>query len=88
MEEQTETSGPRTYIISQRIREQIDLCFVYHRPNYEQPARYEAIRAKAKEFAELIAQYCPQSREQSVAFTKVQEAMMWANASIAINEKE
>lgn len=60
--------------------------FSYHAPKEGQPARYEALRAKAREFAELIASATPASREQSVALTNVQQAVMWANAAIAINE--
>lgn len=61
--------------------------FTYHEPRADQPLRYKAIRAKAKELAETIIQNTPQSREQSVALTNVQQAVMWANAAIAINEK-
>ena len=38
-----------------------------------------------KELAYLIDDLCPKSREKSLAITKIEEAMMWANASIARN---
>lgn len=60
-----------------------DNVFTYHKPAGDQPQRYEAIRAKGKELAELINQSCPPSRERSLAFTKIEEAVMWANASIS-----
>jgi hypothetical protein len=60
--------------------------FQYHAPKANQPERYEAIRAKARELASLIQESTPQSREQSVALTNLQQAVMWANAAIAINE--
>ena len=60
--------------------------FTYHKPKADQPERYEAIRAKAKELAELIDLDCPTSREKTLAFTKLEESVMWANASIARNE--
>lgn len=66
----------------------IESVFTYHAPFGDQPARYIALRAKAKELAELVVASTPVSREQSVALTKLQESIMWANASIAINEKE
>lgn len=67
-------------------KEQIENTFTYHAPKGDQPARYEAIRAKAREFAALLAESCPESREKSLALTSLQQTTMWANASIAINE--
>ena len=60
--------------------------FTYHAPKAGQPERYQMIREKAKEFAALIEKECPPSRERSLAFTKLEESVMWANASIARNE--
>lgn len=60
--------------------------FTYHRPTASQPERYERMRAAGLEFARLIARLSPESREQSIAFTKIDEAVMWANAAIARNE--
>ena len=60
--------------------------YTYHTPKDDQPSRYTAIRAKAKELAQLIDLACPDSRERSVAFTRLEEAIFWANASIARNE--
>lgn len=66
--------------------DKIDNTFTYHAPKGDQPARYEALRSKARELARLIEASCPESREKSLAMTKLQECTMWANASIAINE--
>ena len=57
--------------------------FTYHSPKDDQPERYEMIRDKGKELAIIINHLCPESREQSLAFTKLEEAVMWANAAIA-----
>lgn len=65
---------------------QIDNAFMYHSPKDDQPARYQAIRDKAKELATLIAVSTPTSREQSLAMTNLEQAVMWANAAIARNE--
>ena len=54
--------------------------YTYHAPKGDQQERYEDIREKARELAELIERCCPDSRE------KLEEAVMWANASIARNE--
>lgn len=67
-------------------KEQVENIFTYHSPKGNQPERYEVIRGKAKEFAMLLIESCPESRERAVALTNLQQAIMWANASIAINE--
>jgi hypothetical protein len=67
-------------------RTQIENAFVYHPPKEGQPERYEQIRAKAKELALLIVDLTPASREQSLAITALEEAVMWGNAAIARNE--
>ena len=66
--------------------EQIENVFTYHRPFGNQPQRYEDIRGEARTLAMVIQRACPESREKSLAFTNLQQAVMWANASIAINE--
>lgn len=68
--------------------EVIENNFTHHKPFGNQPKRYDLIRQKAKELAQLIESVCPPSREKSLAFTKLEESVMWANASIARNEKE
>ena len=60
--------------------------YTYHAPKEDQPERYEEIRYKAKMLAAYIEENCPDSREKSLAHTKLEEAVMWANASIARNE--
>ena len=57
--------------------------FRYHKPTEKQVPMYERNRNKARELAELINGQCPDNREKSIAISKVEEAVMWANASIA-----
>jgi hypothetical protein len=64
-------------------RPDFDNIFSYHAPTGDQPAKYERIRAKARELAELIADDCPDTRERSLAQTNIEQAVFWANASIA-----
>jgi len=64
-------------------KEELDTRFTYHPPDGRQPTDYEYIRALAFDFAELIVSITPESREQSLAITKLEEAVMWANAGIA-----
>ena len=68
--------------------EQIESLFTYHRPFGDQATRYERIRSAAIAMAGFIQGNCPESREKSLALTNLQQAIMWANAAIAINEKE
>lgn len=69
-----------------RDLDEIENSFTFHPVKGDQAQRYEALRAKAKEFALLVDELTPYSRERSVALTKIDEAVMWANASIARNE--
>ena len=64
----------------------LEQTYTYHPPTPAQATRYVALRDGAKALAKLITELTPQSREQSVALTNVQQAVMWANAAIAINE--
>ena len=66
----------------------LDNRFTYHKPFGSQGKRYEDLRWQAKQFAALIYEHCPESRERSLAITNVEQASMWANASIARNEKQ
>ena len=63
----------------------IENAFTYHAPKDGQPEKYQAIREKAKELAYLIKELVPDSREQSLAITKLEECSMWANAGVARN---
>jgi len=63
----------------------VDHIFKYHPPTGNQPQAYEQIRETAKVVAECILGLCPESRERSLALTKLEESVMWANASIARN---
>lgn len=62
---------------------EIDNNFMYHPPKPGQQEKYEALRGKAKELAEMINSLCPVSREQSLAITNLEQSVFWANASIA-----
>lgn len=65
----------------------IENNFSYHPPKDDyQLKRYEEIRMQCKSLAFLITELTPESREQSLAITKLEECCMWANAAIARNE--
>jgi hypothetical protein len=71
---------------NQKQADDINNRFTYHAPKDDQPARYVTIREKGKELAIVITSLSQPSREQSLALTKLEEAIMWANAGIARNE--
>jgi len=85
-ETQSTSHAQPPYHPTARIEKQINTNFVYHSVKPGQQERYVAIREKAKELALLIVCNTPESREQSLALTELESAMMWANASIARNE--
>lgn len=68
------------------VNEQFENNFKYHAPKEGQTDKYQLLREKGKQLAYLINGNCPPSIETSLALTKVEEAIMWANASIARNE--
>ena len=66
--------------------EQLENNFKYHAPKDNQPMKYDCLRKKARDFAIIVNELCPESREKSLAITNIENAVMWANASIARNE--
>jgi len=64
-------------------KEEIGHNFTYHAPKEGQPAIYQNIRSIAKGLALYINDVVPDSREKSIAITKLEEATFWANAGIA-----
>jgi len=62
--------------------------FTYHPPHGNQAERYEHLRLQAKFLATELIANCPPSRELSLAMTKLEEVVFWANAAIARNEKD
>ena len=66
--------------------DELDNVYTYHAPKGDQQERYEMLRTMAKKMANTVLNLTPKSREQSLALTKLEESIMWANASIARNE--
>jgi hypothetical protein len=65
----------------------IDNIFTYHSPTPEQLPKYAEIRAKAKEMGQCIVDNTPGSADQTAAIRLLREAVMTANAAIALNGK-
>jgi len=58
--------------------------FAYHAPKDEDTKiKHETIRDMCFVLAQNFNNLCPEGQEKSLAVTKVEEAMMWANAAIA-----
>lgn len=83
------TPEEATFLFGEKFRNELRARLkhdhTYHKPGPGQPEKYEAIRAKALEFALLIVELSPVSREQASALTKIEEAVFHANAAIARN---
>lgn len=63
----------------------LDDVFTYHAPTGpEQLERYQRLRDAAKAFAVAILDSTPPSADQQAALRKVREAVMTANAAIAL----
>lgn len=54
-----------------------------HRPSDLDMLTIEALRGDFIDVAENVESSCPSGRERSLAITKLEEALMWAVASIA-----
>lgn len=65
--------------------ERVETIFTYHAPTPEQTPKYTAIRDAAKSFALVLLANTPRSADQSAALRLVREAVMTANASVALN---
>ena len=57
--------------------------FNYHPPSPDRALIHDAIRGELQEVAQTILDSLPAGREQSLAVTKLEEAMFWANAALA-----
>jgi len=68
---------------SLELQARIKNDFTYHVPPPEKREAFVKIREKAKELALIILEECPEGREQSSAFTNLEQAVMHANAGIA-----
>jgi hypothetical protein len=72
--------------ISDKQRADIENRFSFHAPKGDQTDRYARLTEAYKQLALEVARLTPESREQSIALTKLWESRMAANGSIAVNE--
>lgn len=64
---------------------ELKAAFTYHPPKEGQPETYTELRESARAFAEKVQSLAPECREKEIALEKIREAVMWANAGIAIH---
>lgn len=65
-------------------QEMLDDVFEYHAPDSDQVVTYQKIRGDAKSFAKTILALCPPCADRSAAIRKLREAVMTANAAVAL----
>jgi hypothetical protein len=65
-------------------RETLEEIFTYHAPEPDQVPRYERLREAALEFASAICEEAPPCADRTAAIRFVREAVMTANAAIAL----
>ncbi len=64
--------------------ENFDTVFTYHAPTPAQLVQYQAIRDAAKALAGVIIGSTPVCADQQAALRKLREAVMTANAAVAL----
>ncbi len=66
---------------------EINRRFDYHAPESEFTVKkHEYVRARVKDLALLLNDLVPEGREKALAFTALEEVLMWTNAGIARNQ--
>lgn len=68
-----------------RERAEVEFRFRFHAATDITKPKHEAVRDKIRLLALWVLDDIPASRERALALTALQEAMMWANAAIAIH---
>lgn len=69
---------------TQKLLDRIKNDFTYHHPtDKSQINKFETIRNRALDYAVYLTNNCPHGRELSLALTKLEEVVFWANASVA-----
>ena len=78
---------PPPVVSKVKAKMDIDNVFEYHAPTAEKLVRYKAVREAAKHFARAVQDNAPAGADQSAALRKIREAVMTANAAIALDGK-
>lgn len=65
----------------------IEDVFTYHAPDADQTVAYLKLRNEARQFAKAIIELTPVCADQQAALRHLREAVMTANAAIALKGK-
>ena len=65
--------------------EKLDVIFKYHAPTPDDAVAYEKLRSEARNFAKAVLELTPPCADQSAAIRLIREAVMTANAAIALH---
>lgn len=79
--EQTQTQPPAPDNYEEYI---VDQLFTYHPSNPFVAPKYETVREAAKYFAKVLLNNVPRGSDRTAAIRKLREAVMTANAGIAL----
>jgi hypothetical protein len=66
----------------------MDWRLTNHKPTEIGIENIELFRNHAKDFANIVINLTQESRERSLALTKIEEALFWANAAVARYETD
>ena len=78
-----------THTYKQEVQlQQLRASLTNHTPTPEQVNRIERVREVGYAFGVSIVEDTPQSRAQSIALTKLEEAVMWAVKAIVLEDPE
>lgn len=79
-----EEAGQGTTVWPIEPEPNLDWIFSYHPPSFADHPKYTAIRSAARYFAQVILDNAPVCADRSAAIRHVRDAVMTANASIAL----
>jgi len=62
--------------------------FKNHKLDEHRAKKCEQLRLSAHNLADMVNGLCPEGREKSIAITKIEEAVMWANKAISMSTND
>ena len=65
-------------------KSEIQNRFGYHRATADSAPKHAKVRTLCENFANELDELIPEGRDKSLALTKLQEGMHWANSAIAM----